>query len=386
MALTKVNQGMVSSGGGDIATNTALGTGALNSNTTGSTNTALGQQALQTNTVAARNTAVGYQAGYTNNANDMVAVGSQAAYSNTTGASNTAVGRLALYSNTIATNNTAVGFEAGYTFNRTADSDGYNTFIGNRSGYSLTTGQVNTFVGHGAGNAMTTGSYNAILGSFSGNSGGLDIRTGNYNIILSDGGGTPRYVYNSSYGMSVFGTIGKLPNDSSSANTFVIGLPSGWPGTVETTCGSYTSTYTHYNFRNGNGIVGEIRTSGSGTTFLTTSDYRLKENIAPMTVALEKVAQLKPCTYKWKVDGSDGQGFIAHELQAVVPDCVSGEKDATKVVDIKDEEGNVISQEEVAVYQGIDTSFLVATLTAAIQEQQAIITDLKARIETLEAK
>ena len=111
----------------------------------------------------------------------------------------------------------------------------------------------------------------------------------------------------------------------------------------------------------------------SSIQYLTTSDYRLKENIVPMTGALATVQALKPVTYKWKTDGSDGQGFIAHELQAVVPDCVSGEKDAV------DDEGN-------PKYQGTDTSFLVATLTAAIQEQQAIIETLTTRIEALEAK
>lgn len=119
--------------------------------------------------------------------------------------------------------------------------------------------------------------------------------------------------------------------------------------------------------------VGAINTTASATSYVTSSDYRLKENIAPMTGALAKVALLKPVTYTWKADGSDGQGFIAHELQEVAPDCVVGEKDAVN------EDGTIKAQ-------GIDTSFLVATLTAAIQEQQAIITDLKARIETLEAK
>lgn len=118
--------------------------------------------------------------------------------------------------------------------------------------------------------------------------------------------------------------------------------------------------------------VGYIYSTGSATTYSTTSDYRLKENIAPMTGALEKIAALKPCTYTWKADGSVSQGFIAHELQAVVPEAVVGEKDAV------DEDGN-------PRYQGIDTSFLVATLTAAIQEQQAIIESLTARITALEA-
>jgi hypothetical protein len=116
---------------------------------------------------------------------------------------------------------------------------------------------------------------------------------------------------------------------------------------------------------------GSISTNGSSISYNTSSDYRLKNTIAPMTGALQKVALLKPCTYKWNADGADGQGFIAHELAEVVPDCVQGEKDAV------DAEGN-------PQYQGIDTSFLVATLTAAIQEQQAIITALTARVEALE--
>lgn len=120
-------------------------------------------------------------------------------------------------------------------------------------------------------------------------------------------------------------------------------------------------------FRNPNGLVGTISTSGSATFYNTSSDYRLKEQVQPMTGALARVSALKPVTYKWKVDGSDGEGFIAHELQAVVPDCVTGEKDAV------DAEGN-------PVYQGIDTSFLVATLTAAIQELKAEVDALKAQL------
>jgi hypothetical protein len=135
-------------------------------------------------------------------------------------------------------------------------------------------------------------------------------------------------------------------------------------------CGSKTAANTMIQFINGNGQVGSIQTNGTATSYVTSSDYRLKENIAPMTGALATVQALKPVTYNWKVDGSSGQGFIAHELQAVVPDCVTGEKDAV------DEEGK-------PVYQGIDTSFLVATLTAAIQEQQALITQLQADVAAL---
>jgi hypothetical protein len=119
--------------------------------------------------------------------------------------------------------------------------------------------------------------------------------------------------------------------------------------------------------------IGSITSTVSATAYVTSSDYRLKHDIQPMTGALAKVAALKPVTYKWNVDDSQSQGFIAHELQEVVPECVIGDKDAV------DAEGNPI-------HQGIDTSFLVATLTAAIQEQQALITSLTDRITALEAK
>jgi hypothetical protein len=127
-------------------------------------------------------------------------------------------------------------------------------------------------------------------------------------------------------------------------------------------------------FRNSAGdTAGRIDHNGTTTVaYTTSSDYRLKENIAPMTGALTKVLQLNPVTYKWKSDGTDGQGFIAHELQAIVPDAVVGAKDAMN------EDGSINPQ-------GIDTSFLVATLTAAIQEQQVLITQLTARITALES-
>jgi hypothetical protein len=109
---------------------------------------------------------------------------------------------------------------------------------------------------------------------------------------------------------------------------------------------------------NSAGGVGQIVTGTNSVSYQSGSDYRLKKDIAPMTGALAIVAQLKPVTFKWKSDSSDGQGFIAHEIQAVVPDCATGEKDAV------DADGK-------PVYQGVDTSFLVATLTAAIQELKA---------------
>ena len=123
-------------------------------------------------------------------------------------------------------------------------------------------------------------------------------------------------------------------------------------------------------YRNGTG-TGTISHTNSATAYNTSSDYRLKENVQPMTGALNKVAQLKPVTFNWISSQNSDNGFIAHELQEICPNAVNGEKDAV------DEEGK-------PVYQGVDASFLVATLTAAIQEQQALITNLTTRLAALE--
>jgi len=140
-----------------------------------------------------------------------------------------------------------------------------------------------------------------------------------------------------------------------------------------TTNSTSSSSYYIGRFYSGGVEKGYIYYNGTTVAFTSTSDYRLKENVQPMTGALAKVAQLKPCTYTWKENKVDGQGFIAHELQAVVPDCVTGEKDAVN------EDGSIKPQ-------GIDTSFLVATLTAAIQEQQALITQLQADVAALKGQ
>ena len=163
------------------------------------------------------------------------------------------------------------------------------------------------------------------------------------------------------------------------------------------------TTNTYINWINANGTVGSIAATGSGVAYYTSSDYRLKNTIAPMTGALAKVALLKPVTYKWNADGSDGQGFIAHELQEVVEGCVTGEKDATReeeyevspaVPAVVDAEGvettpaveAVKGTRTVPSYQGIDTSFLVGTLTCAIQELKAIIDTQQTQITALNAK
>jgi hypothetical protein len=161
-------------------------------------------------------------------------------------------------------------------------------------------------------------------------------------------------------GTTSFGAAGRVTTESASVNGNFIS---------NNTAGSGTRYHCVF-YENGT-ERGSITSNGSTTSYVTSSDYRLKEDIAPMTGALAKVTALKPVTYKWKSTGEAGEGFIAHELAEVCSDAVIGEKDAVN------EDGSIKSQ-------GIDTSFLVATLTAAIQEQQALITALTARVEALE--
>ena len=119
-------------------------------------------------------------------------------------------------------------------------------------------------------------------------------------------------------------------------------------------------------FINPNGVVGAISTSGSSTSYATSSDYRLKTDAQPMTGASARVQALKPVNFEWISSGERVDGFLAHEAQAVVPECVTGTKDA-------------VGADGKPEYQGIDQSKLVPLLTAALQEAMT-------RIETLEAK
>jgi hypothetical protein len=244
------------------ASNTGLGTQALYLNTTASNNTAVGQQALYSNTTASNNTAVGYQSLYanttgssntavgqnslksvtTNSDNTAVGVnaardvtgsansafGSAALIQTTTGSNNVAVGQTALFSNTASSNSTAVGYRAGYS---QTGGGGANTLIGKDAGYSITSGTFNTFIGstssagYGCGEYVTTGSKNTIIGGYSGNQGGLDIRTANNNIVLSDGDGNPRAYHN---GYNWFSTSGGFISKLGSAYSNTYTTDSAW--------------------------------------------------------------------------------------------------------------------------------------------------------------
>ena len=167
---------------------------------------------------------------------------------------------------------------------------------------------------------------------------------------------------------------------------FAISAASGWAQAIQvgntltqgilTTNTSGTGTYNAMGFYN-NGTTfsfcGGVTVSGSSTSFNTSSDYRLKENITPLTAGLSIIGALKPVNYDWINDKSSGEGFIAHELAEVIPLAVTGEKDA-------------IDADGKPLYQGVDYSKIVVYLVAAIQELSAKNDALEARLAALEVK
>ena len=395
------------------ASNVSIGYQALQFNTTGSSNVAIGREALENTTTANYSTAIGYQTGY----------------SNTTGTANTFIGRAAGYSNT---------------------TGNYNVYIGDQTGW-YTTGTQNTFIGDDSGYLVTTGNNNTILGRFEGNQHGLDIRTSSNNIVLSDGAGNPRIHINSSgnvgigqinpsYKLDVAGHIQirageslRLQNvagnsaatiscDGAGTNTDLsfktdntkrmsidtngkvrVGTQiqgqsfsgSQYFASLPPINSSIPAMYLHRSGGDGSvadfacrgNIVGSVSVSGSSTSYNTSSDYRLKENVEYTWDATTRLKQLKPARFNFIADADTTvDGFLAHEAQAVVPEAVHGTHnevevwkegdelpDGVSVGDNKlDDDGNT-----TPVMQGIDQAKLVPLLVKTIQELEARITALE---------
>jgi len=128
------------------------------------------------------------------------------------------------------------------------------------------------------------------------------------------------------------------------------------------------------NFSRSGSFVGSINVTSSSTSYNTSSDYRLKENVADMTGAIDRVKALAPKRFNFIVDADTTvDGFLAHEAQTVVPEAISGSHNEV------DEDGN-------AVMQGIDQSKLVPLLTGALQEAIAKIETLETQRADLEAR
>jgi hypothetical protein len=190
--------------------------------------------------------------------------------------------------------------------------------------------------------------------------------------VLSDGDGNPALISDGSNKNMVIG--GTEANDDS-PNLGVQIHHGGGSGSYMNI--GHTSSagngYSFVRFFHNSSKIGDITQNGtSQVLYLTSSDHRLKENVDYTWDATTRLKQLKPARFNFIADADTTvDGFLAHEAQAVVPECVTGAKDAV------DADGN-------AVMQGIDQSKLVPLLVKAIQEQQTLIESLTDRIAALE--
>ena len=160
--------------------------------------------------------------------------------------------------------------------------------------------------------------------------------------------------------------VGTTSNAPAGTQSQIVNEWSGgakWGSTFNQTVSSATP-YTHIAFCTNGTVRGSIDANNVTLTYGIVSDYRLKENVQPISSGLSRVNALKPSSYKWKDSGTDGEGFIAHELASVVPLAVIGQKDAVN------EDGSIKAQQ-------IDLSKVVPILVAAIQELTAEVNALK---------
>jgi hypothetical protein len=282
----------VGQGGGNVATNTALGVSALAANTTGTRAVAVGYEALKLNTTCDRNHAFGLGALASNTTGDFnSALGYAALNANTSGSNNVAMGYTALVSNTTGNSNTAVGYQAGY-----GNTSGYNnTIVGQIAGYNLTTGYRNTLIGYAAG----------------ADSGSTQLTTGYQNIVIG-------------WACDV--------SNANANNQIVLGADASGKG---------DST----GFINAGG--GGVYQGNNSSSWSTTSDQRLKKNIVDNTDGLDKITSIRVRNFEYRlpeevteldstcaVDRKGVQlGVIAQELREVCPDCVKEESTGVISVD-----------------------------------------------------
>jgi hypothetical protein len=329
----------------DADSNVAMGYVALSADTLGSKSTAIGRGALSnqnfTSATDSINTAVGFHAGHqvtTGLANTLI--GSNAGDSLTDADHNVAVGYLALATDTLGSKSVAIGRGALTAQNFTSATNTFNVAVGDLAGQQVTTGTQNSFLGGQAGDSITTGTQNTLLG------------------------------YNT--GVSAVDANGRI----------AIGV-----SVVTTSDQRITVGY--------GGNTASLELDGSDTSWAAASDERLKENVVSSTAGLSFINDLRPVTYNWKkakdvpsdlpqyVEGSNEpclgktygtelHGFIAQEVKAVIDNHP----------EVK--EGQSLWQTDETTVQTLAPAALIPMLVKAIQEQQALIESLTARIATLE--
>jgi hypothetical protein len=351
--------------------NTASGAGALQSNTGGNGNAAFGGSALQGNTTGNGNTASGFESLETNSTGSSnTADGSEALISNTTGSNNTATGAGALFANTIGTDNTANGFDAlssNTTGNfNTADGDGalqsnttgaLNAANGSYGLHANTTGSENTASGFSAllintvGSGNTADGISAMQNNTAGNNNTaqgrgalLNNTTGNTNIAigfdaaLNVAGGNSNNIHIGSPGNSSDSATIKIGTQGTQSSTYVAGI-------------------------SGVSVTGAaVFVNGSGQLGIVPSSRRFKEQITDMGDSSSKLLQLRPVNFFYKPEFDDGShmlqyGLIAEEVAKVYPEMV-----------VYDGDGQILT---------VKYQMLAPMLLNEVQKQAAEIRSLK---------
>jgi hypothetical protein len=362
--------------GGD---NTANGTAALFNNTTGGDNTANGFGALNFNTTGSFNTANGFEALFNNTSGtDNTADGVNALYSNTTGLYNTANGLNALFSNTTGGYNTANGVNALYS--NTAGT--YNTANGVNSLFSNTTANANTANGYQALLGNTTGPYNTADGvnALKGNTiGGANTANG-VNALFS----------NTSGGDNTANGFEALFNNTTGRSNIALGFQAGLnlttgsnnidiynPGVAGEsniirigTTGTQQATFIAG--ISGIGVTGAaVVVSSSGQLGVAPSSERFKDEIKPMDEASEAILALKPVTFRYKheldPEGIPQFGLVAEQVEKVNPDLVA-----------RDKQGKVFTVRYEAMNAMLLNEFLKEH--RKVQKQETSIAQLKATV------
>jgi hypothetical protein len=319
--------------------NTVIGQEAGQDITTGVTNTFVGYQAGANNNSGSDNTFVGREAGSSNTSGyDNTFVGKEAGKRNT-GYYNTFIGRSAGKNNTSGGSNISIGNMAGGSFGINTDNTGnQNIFIGESAGSKNTSGEVNTFIGTRAGKRNETGSDNIFIGHFAGS----ENVNGSRNVFLG-------YLA----GSLETGSDKLFIDNSGTPNPLIWG-----------------------DFNTNNVVIhGGFRAIASYIS----SDQRWKKSIQPLESSLDKISNLQGVSYEWKTDEypdfglTEGKqiGLVAQDVESVLPELVSEEKDG---------------------YKAVSYTKLTAVLVEAVKElkvqnekQQAEIEELRAMIKELKS-
>jgi hypothetical protein len=263
-------------------------------------------------------------------------------------------------------------------------------FLGHGSGQAVTTGTVNTFVGYRSGDLITTGAKNTIIGRYDGNTGGLDIRTSSNYIVLSDGDGNPRGIFDANgyfglgldpgYQLDVLNTVTNNASarfTSTDTSTTEYGL-----AVVLTNDPNDTTRYFLTGFGGGTARV-RIFSNGNvvntNNSYGAISDEKLKENIVDSGSQWDDIKALRVRKYSMKADALDAPnrlGVIAQEVEAAgMGGLVSETLDLDE--ETKEELGTVTKQ--------VNYSILYMKAVKALQEAMDRIETLEAKVAALEA-